>query len=189
MINKKFFEQLKKEYDRSNNERRQIISIANIILHNSKRAIFATQRGDFTKAEELISENEEQILELEKKFGFERLSEEGAYRAGVEEYVEAKLFYQASRRGKIDKVGKLKIDVESYLAGISDLTGELVRLAINQAAAGKVGEVKKIKEMVNEIMSELVEFDFTGYLRTKYDQAKTNLRKIEQIIYEINIRK
>jgi hypothetical protein len=29
----------------------------------------------------------------------------------------------------------------------------------------------------------------TGYLRTKYDQAKGNLRKIEQIDYEIKIRK
>jgi len=38
-------------------------------------------------------------------------------------------------------------------------------------------------------MSELVEFDMTGYLRTKYDQAKGNLRKIEQINYEINLRK
>ena len=37
-------------------------------------------------------------------------------------------------------------------------------------------------------MAELVEFDMTGYLRTKYDQAKRNLRKIEQIDYEIKIR-
>jgi hypothetical protein len=38
-------------------------------------------------------------------------------------------------------------------------------------------------------MEQLVEFDMTGYLRTKYDQAKGNLRKIEQIHYEINLKK
>jgi len=75
------------------------------------------------------------------------------------------------------------------LGGICDLTGELVRRAINQAAEGNLQEVDKIKQIINEIMSELVEFDMTGYLRTKYDQAKTNLRKKEQINYEINIRK
>ena len=38
-------------------------------------------------------------------------------------------------------------------------------------------------------MTELVEFDMTGYLRTKYDQARASLRKIEQIDYEIKTRK
>ena len=38
-------------------------------------------------------------------------------------------------------------------------------------------------------MASLVEFDMTGYLRTKYDQAKSSLRKIEQIDYDIKIRK
>jgi hypothetical protein len=38
-------------------------------------------------------------------------------------------------------------------------------------------------------MAELVEFDMAGYLRTKYDQARGNTRKIEQINYEINLRK
>jgi len=126
---------------------------------------------------------------LENKFGVSRLAEEGAYKAGVEEYVEAKMFYLVTCGQKVDKIKKVKLSVDSYLGGICDLTGELVRRAINQAAAGKISEVAKIRETISKIMAGLVEFDMTGYLRTKYDQAKTNLRKIEQINYEINIRK
>jgi len=37
-------------------------------------------------------------------------------------------------------------------------------------------------------MAELIEFDLAGYLRTKYDQAKTNLKKIEYIAYELKLK-
>ena len=80
------------------------------------------------------------------------------------------------------------LNYDSYLGGLCDLTGELVRRAVNQAAAGKTEEVEKMKKTISDVMAELVEFDMTGYLRTKYDQAKGNLRKIEQIDYEIKLR-
>jgi predicted translin family RNA/ssDNA-binding protein len=79
--------------------------------------------------------------------------------------------------------------VDSYIGGICDLTGELLRYAVNEAAAGKYEEVEKTKKLIGDILAELVEFDMAGYQRTKYDQAKGNLRKIEQIDYEIKIRK
>ena len=53
----------------------------------------------------------------------------------------------------------------------------------------KFNEVGKYKLIANDIMAELVEFDMTGYLRTKYDQAKGHLRKIEQVAYEVKLRK
>ena len=90
---------------------------------------------------------------------------------------------------KIDKIKEVQLDYESYLGGISDLIGELVRRAIKMATDGKFKEVKKIHQIADDIMAELVEFDMRSYLRTKYDQAKGHLRKIEQINYEINLRK
>ncbi len=37
-------------------------------------------------------------------------------------------------------------------------------------------------------MGQLIDFDMTGYLRTKYDQARGHLRKLEQMAYEIKLR-
>jgi len=189
MLNKKFVQQLKKEYTEHESERRQIISLANVVLHDSKRVIFSLHRGDVKPAEESLDNIEKILSDLDKKFGHSRLQEEGAYKAGVEEYVEAKMFFLVITEGKIDGIKKINLDVYSYLGGISDTTGEMVRMAINQAAAGKLKEVEKIAKGISDIMAELVEFDMTGYLRTKYDQAKNNLRKIEQIAYEIKIRR
>jgi len=189
MINKKFIKELKKEHDAHGSERRQIISLSNIVLHDSKRVIFALHRGDVKKAGESLKEIEKILISLEKKFGYARLAQEGSYKAGVEEYVEAKMFFKTVGGEKVDAIKGITINAESYLGGICDLTGELVRQAVNQAAAGKFKEVAKIKGFVDGIMAELVEFDIAGYLRTKYDQARGNLRKIEQINYEINLRK
>ncbi len=189
MINKKFIQKLKKDFDASNSERRQIISLANVVLHDSKRAIFSLHRGDDKKAGEGLSEIEKILTKLDKQFGFTRLNQEGAYRAAVEEYVEAKTFYLVLHGEKIDDFKNVKLGYESYLGGLCDLTGELVRRAVNRAAAGHADEVSGIKTIIDAIMAELVEFDITGYLRTKYDQARGNLRKIEQISYEIKIRK
>lgn len=184
MINKKFIQNLKKDYDEQNSQRRQIISLSNIVLHDSKRVIFALHRNDIKKAADSLKAIEKILQELEKKFGQPRINEEGSYKAGVEEYAEAKIFFQIVTDKKIDKIKEVNLNFDSYLGGICDTTGELVRRAINQAAAGNLTEVEKIKDIINDIMAQLVEFDMTGYLRTKYDQAKGNLRKIEQINYE-----
>jgi predicted translin family RNA/ssDNA-binding protein len=189
MINKQFIKKIKSDYEKSNSERRQIISLSNVVLHDSKRVIFSLHRGDEQKAEESLLEIDSVLIKLEKKFGSVRLASEGSYKAAVEEYVEAKALYLVIKGKKIDKFKNIKIEYDSYLGGICDLTGELVRRATNKAAEGDLEAVGKIKEIINQIMAELVEFDMTGYLRTKYDQARGNLRKIEQINYEINIRK
>lgn len=189
MINKKFIQNLKKDYDEQNSQRRQIISLSNIVLHDSKRVIFALHRNDIKKAEDSLKAIEKILQELEKKFGQQRINEEGSYKAGVEEYAEAKIFFQIVTDKKIDKIKEVNLNFDSYLGGICDTTGELVRRAINQAAAGNLTEVEKIKNIINDIMTQLVEFDMTGYLRTKYDQAKGNLRKIEQINYEVKMKR
>lgn len=68
------------------------------------------------------------------------------------------------------------------------MIGELVRYATNQAAKGKFGEVAKTKKLAEDIMGQLIDFDMTGYLRTKYDQSRGHLRKLEQMAYEIKLR-
>ena len=188
MINKKFIQKLKKEHEENNSERRQIISLANIVLYDSKRVIFSLHRGDIKKAGESLGEIEKILAKLDKKFGVIRLYVEGSYRAAVEEYVEAKTFYMSLQGKKIDKFKNIQLSYETYLGGICDLTGELIRRATNEVARGNREEVEHVKKIINDIMAELIKFNMSGYLRTKYDQARGNLRKIEQMDYDLKIR-
>lgn len=186
-LNKKFIGTIKKDYAASSIERRKIISASNDVLHESKRAIFSIHRNDLITASTILSSLDKKLEKMQLDFGYHRLAEEGAYTAAIEEYVEAKLFYLAATNQTITKIPKLKISADSYLGGLSDVTGELVRLATNSAAAGNFEQTKTCHKLINEIMAELVQMDLTGYQRTKYDQARSNLRKIEQMAYEIKL--
>jgi predicted translin family RNA/ssDNA-binding protein len=188
MINKKFLDDLKRDYQANESERRQIISASNGILFEAKKTIFSLQRQDFKTAEIKIAEMEKALASLEKRFGSERLKKEGAYKAAAEEYLEGKTFYLIIKKKDIIATPGLSLDYESYLGGVCDLIGEMVRYATNQAAKGKFAEVAKIKKAAEDIMAQLIDFDMTGYLRTKYDQARGHLRKLEQMAYEIKMR-
>lgn len=188
MINDKFLKKLKDDYRANESERRQIISASNNILFEAKKNIFALQRSDFKAAEAKMSDMEKALKNLEERFGAERLHKEGAYKAAAEEYLEGKTLYLAIKNKPIEAVKEISLDYESYLGGICDMIGELVRYATNRAAAGKFAEVAKIKKLAEDIMGQLIDFDMTGYLRTKYDQARGHLRKLEQMAYEIKLR-
>lgn len=190
MLNKKFFADLKKDYAFFNRNRREIIGWSSDALHKSKIAIFTLHRGQIKEAAGILSGVEKTLAALEPIFKKSpALRYEGSYKAALEEYAEAKMFYKIVAEGKISPIKEVVIDFDSYLAGLCDTTGELVRLAIREATDGRVKEVEKIKATITDIMAELIEFNLTSYLRTKYDQAKTNLKKIEQIVYEIKLRK
>jgi len=188
MINDKLLNQLKKDYRANESERRQINSASNNILFEAKKTIFALQRLDSKVAEQKLKDIEKAFKNLAQNFGNDRLDREGSYRAAAEEYLEAKTFYLIIQNKKVESIKSLKLSYEAYLGGICDLIGELVRYATNQAAKGKFTEVPKIKKTAEDIMTQLIDFDLTGYLRTKYDQARGHLRKLEQMTYEIKLR-
>ena len=110
MINKKFIQNLKKNHQNWESQRRQIISLSNIVLHDSKRVIFTLHRGDKAGAEKSLEEIEKIIKNLEKKFGQTRIEAEGAYKAGVEEYVEAKMLYLVLTGKSLDKIKGINLN-------------------------------------------------------------------------------
>jgi translin len=189
MIRKSFALKLKKEHIEKNKERSKIIRSSNPILHDSKRIIFSLHRQDFKKAETDLKQLEEDIKKLQKNLGVNRLEQEGSYKAAIEEFLEAHLFWQWLSKYKIEKLKGIKLSHESYLAAISDLIGEMSRYCTNQATKQNIKEVSRASKDASELLVSLTEFDFTGYLRTKYDQARGHLKKIEQVNYDISIRK
>lgn len=189
MLNPKLFQQLKKDFDFYDKERRQVIADSNVALMKSKQAIFAFHRNDRLGGIRLLKEVEAIFKNLEKRFKKEKeLRYEGSYRAALEEYVEAKFFGKVLRGEKIDFIQEVFIDTDSYLAGLCDLTGELTRKAVLFATERKFDKAEKMAEEVRSIMAELIKLNLTGYLRTKYDQAKQSLRRVEEVLYEMKMR-
>ncbi len=189
MLDKKNLRSIKKGLHQYALIRRDIIKLSGDALHHSKRAIFAIHRGNLKEAELKIKEALGIFKALHKKYQKNpEITQEGAYKAGVEEYVEAVLMMQFVKTGKIGTIKDFEIVPELYLAGLCDVPGELQRYAVRAATVKDHQTVQKCAEMAEKIIGELIEFDLTRYLRTKFDQAKQASRKIEGIVYDLSLR-
>lgn len=190
MLYKKYLNALRSDLHTYALIRRDIIKQSDDALHHAKRAVFALQRGEESEAQEKLRQTEILLAGIQKKYRKNlRVQAEGAFRAALEEYVEATLLHQFVTTGSIGKIKQLAIDGEVYLAGLCDVPGELYRYAIAAATKGEVELVKRCAEMGLEIVGELIEFNLTSYLRTKFDQAKQAVHKLEKVVYDVSLRR
>lgn len=189
MINKIFLAKIKKDLETYQNERNQIINSSREILQSAKSAIFALHAGKQKEAEKFLQEAETVIGQLNKSYNKNnRLRFEGSYKAGLEEYVEAKTFAQFMSGKTLDKLPIKSIGPEEYINGLTDLTGELVRQAVLQATKGNYKVLESYRLFTEEIVGFMLNLYLTGSSRQKFDDAKRNLKRLEQIIYEVKLR-
>jgi predicted translin family RNA/ssDNA-binding protein len=158
--------------------------------HLSKQAIFTAQRGELKEAGSLLAGAATLLKQgqaLCRKVG--ELEYLGSYRAALEEFVEADLFTTFLKRGAVGRVSKVTVAPEVYLGGLSDMLGELVRYAVKLATEGKRAEVDKLARFVTQVVGEMAAMNLTGSLRNKFDQGKQHLRRLEDIRYDLSIRR
>lgn len=188
-VNKTVFNKMKKNLHDYAIKRREIISLSGDALHHAKRAIFSMQRDNMGEAVAKLKEAEAIFKKLNTKYKKDNKAlNEGSYKAAVEEYVEAHLFHQFLTTNKIEEIKTFAIDPDVFLAGLCDVPGELYRYAIKSATERNNEMVNKCSKMASDIIGELIEFNLTSYLRTKFDQAKQANQKIEKVVYEVSLK-
>lgn len=187
MINKTEFKEIRSDLDELDNKREHLIKKCRDILKQSKQAIYSVHRKELKKANALIAEIEKEIKDLNQIINKDqRLLSEGTYSAAMQEYVEAACYLGYLNDGEAVPIKRLKACSRDYLLGLCDLTGELVRFAVNCAIKGDVKEVEKIRGFVEELFGEFLQFDLReSELRRKVDSVKWNLKKIEEILYDL----
>ncbi|HBU07182.1 MAG TPA: hypothetical protein DEB09_03800 [Candidatus Magasanikbacteria bacterium] len=188
-IDQKYLNQLKKNLHDYHEKRIEIIQASNNALHHAKRVIFALHRDEFKEAEEKLVLVEKMLGAMRKKYKADlHIFDEGAFKAANEEYVEARLFYNFLKIGKIGKIIQVEMNGEVYLAGLCDVPGELYRYAIKCATNHDLKKIKECNDLAQDILGALIEFNLTSYLRNKFDQAKQAVHKLEIVVYELSLR-
>jgi translin len=190
VFNKKLFQKLLSDYQSYDRLREEAQKICRVILRHSKQAIFALHRDEMKKSREILDGAEQLFLNLEKlQEKHKKLSFEGFFCEAAEEFVEAKMFYEFLTSGEVDFKSKIKLTPDQYLGGVCDLTGEILRKAVVAATLCEFKRISLYQKAISEILSELIKFDLVGKLRPKYDEAKRNLKKMEEIMYDVKMRK
>ena len=99
----------------------------------------------------------------------------GALAAALEEYGEAALFVGWLKEHRIMtaaeiKAGEFDLSAEEYLGAVMDCTGEMGRLAVRLATSRDIAGVSQIRDAIEQLQEELMQFDFrNGSLRKKSD--------------------
>jgi len=168
--------------------RRDVIKQSGDALHQAKKSIFALHRADTETARTHLHAAEEilsSLIRTHKKTP--EFQQEGSFRAAVEEFVEATLFMQCVSGKPLKKITSIPVPDDVYVAGLADVPGELYRYTLSQGTEHNVPEVLRIKAIAEDIVESLIEFDLTKQLRSKFDQAKSALHKIEHVVYELSV--
>lgn len=185
MLDSKDFEEIRKDLKRFEEERETTIQKARKIIQLSKQVIYSVHRNDLKSAEQSLKE-----IKTEIKLLPEKPYDTDIQKTAVQEYVEAVCYYEFVKNNKIPTKKELNINTEGYLLGLCDLTGELSRKAVAEVIKKNFKEVEKIKQVVEEIYGEFLKFDLrNGELRKKSDSIKWNLTRLEEIEYNLSMRK
>jgi predicted translin family RNA/ssDNA-binding protein len=179
---KEIFAKLRKEIQQKDEQREELIVKSRPIIKSSKQAIYALHRNEIKAAEQFLKDAKKGLNALKP-------ADIGIYNAALQEYAEAATYFYYVTKGILVDNEEIKVDAENYLLGICDLTGELARRAVFCVVNEEYPDVEKIREFVTSIHEEFTEFELrNGELRKKADSIKWNLKKIEEILYDIKIR-
>lgn len=188
MVDKKFFGKLKQQYAAYDAARRELVKTSSDIISRAKQAIFAFHRDDGAAGSVLLTEADKLIEKASRAFKTTKgLDYEGSYRAALEEYVEARLVERFLDGKPVGTVAAPGVDEDVYLSGVMDFTGEVVRRAVAAASRRDFKEVARCKKAVEAVVAELITMNITGSLRQKFDQMKQNMRKVEEIVYDLSL--
>ncbi|KAG8885430.1 hypothetical protein FRB97_001153 [Tulasnella sp. 331] len=191
------FEGFRKEIDLYVDRRERIIKISREITLLSKRTIFALHRllvDNSSEAARAVSlmKAEAHLAAVSEQFAIIHGELEGgklywrfakSVSGGIQEYIEAlSLAYYLQY---------VPLTVENYVLGVSDLTGELMRLVIT--SIGTQGTtLKQVQDVGSFVRACSADFDvMTPYVRELRDKQKTthqSLQKIESAAYGLSVR-
>jgi translin len=185
MINKKEFSQMKKDLENFDKKREDLILISREIIKLSKQCIYSVHRNELKAAQNYLAKMQKKILLVKQKKNLDT----NIGKVAIQEYVEAYAYLYFIQNNKLITKKECGCESEEYLLGLCDLTGELMRKAVNETIKQNYELVFKIHELTAEIYAHFLEFDLrNSELRKKSDAIKWNLTKIEDLVLKIKLR-
>ena len=186
------YEFLKNYYETENDEREKMISDSRKINALSKKVVYSLHRDDLVNAEKNLNEMKNKISLFLDNYSKTKHLYSGSYKVAIQEYVEAMAYYYFLKEYEIyvpDNDEILK-EPDYYVLGLCDLSGELVRKALNEGINENFDQVFKIQKFISNLFNELAQIDFrNGEIRKKVDGLRWDLRKIEEMAFSLKIKK
>lgn len=167
-------------------QRRQALKISDQLRIDAKCAIGALLKDDQVSSKKHLKNSESQHKELKKllkKTPF--LFSVGGVHVGTEEYVEAQLLADYLAGKKLSSQKQLGVNHQDYICGLCDMTGELLRYARKHPDV-----MIRVQQDIEDLYQTCTEIVVTrnGAIRKKLEDLERNLKKIEDMIFQWELR-
>ncbi|MBI4360122.1 MAG: hypothetical protein HY564_03455 [Candidatus Jacksonbacteria bacterium] len=181
---------IKVQYANFEEERTRALDVSGEVLRGSKRNIHLLVHERLSNVPDKLRELKNKVLALLKMVKQNPLLHHvSAIDDGLEEYVEFVMIVSFLEGNPKMAASFVKtIESEALIGGIADATGELVRIAMTKMN-DKEGE--KIRDYIVSVYHHLLDLPISrnGKLRSKTHDVHRNLLKIEEILFDIKLRR
>lgn len=167
-----------KNFEAKDNARERSLKLSRNVTRLSGKAIKSVHRKEMDKAIQLI--HEASAINREMRSVLEEHPD--IYYAGFvenaqQEYTEAAVLYHIIKENRIPDTAELEVEDAAYLLGLGDVVGELRRIILDLIRLEKPNEGEKILDIMDDIFSTIILFDFPDALskglRRKGDVARS----------------
>jgi len=175
-----------KLYDTINKERSYCMNLSDKLRILSKTSISFLVKDNLVLAEKNFPEMKKLFNNIQKKLKqHPYLYSFSVINIGLEEYLGTLFVYSYIKNKPMPNAISLGVTPEVFFGGLSDMTGELVRLARRHE-----NKVMQIHDYISKIYDLIIPLSITrnSSTRNKLETIGSNLKKIESIIYDLKLR-
>lgn len=181
---------IKARMDAYDKLREQVIKDSRDVQKLAKQGIFSVHRGNLKAAKGQLDDalgKARAILVLIQDFPTLR---QGSFSNSLEEWAEGVLTLEWAVNKRVISKQELEIcNTAEYVGALSDFTGEIGRLAVASASKRDFSSVRQVHQADVAISAGLMQINVGGKYSKKVDAVTTNLRKVEDVVYELSMLK
>jgi len=174
-------------YQQFEQDRRKALALSDQLRIESKSAIGFLLKDMVNEANKSLSTAKKiysELCKLLKKNPF--LHSVGGVDVGTEEYVEARLLADYIGKKALSTLDQLKVSHESYICGLCDMSGELLRYVRKYPE-----KMKQVHEDLETLYQECLQVIITrnNAVRRKLEDLERNMLRMEEMIFQYTLKK
>jgi translin len=173
----KIANQLENEMIRLDNLREELLILSREIIRLSSQSIESFHRNKNNQSKEKLSQAESKVKKIkdyiDKGFHYSQLN---ITNVAMQEFAEAKLFFELITNKKLLSVEELDVPEQAYLLGSADLIGEIRRYILEKLVEGDIDEAKNLYEIMKEIYGTILQIEYGKNLISDFRRKKDTAR-------------
>lgn len=173
----KIADQIESKLIQQDNIREELLRLSREVIRLSGQSIENFHRSKNKKSKEKLVQAESKLKKIkeyiDREFQYNQIS---IINVAMQEYTEARLFYELINNQKLLTVEELDIPEQAYLLGIADLIGEIRRYILERLVEGNLEEAKKLYEIMKELYGTILQVEYGKNLISDFRRKKDTAR-------------